>query len=248
VVAALGKFQKAEAAAALRKVALSDESYLVEAEAARALGSTRQSPAFDTLVEVLDRPSWADVIRSGAIDGLAALRDERATPHLLARTRYGVPTRARRAAIRALPKITPDRRTREAIEELLEDSDPYLRVDVALALGDLGDSKARPALLRALDRELDGRVRRRIREVLRELGGAGRAEQQRLQEELDRLRAELQELRLRLAKVEARDGAPSSTGKQRQPPAAKKATPARKGGASAGVKKPTSSPRGTRRK
>ncbi len=223
VAAALGKFRKPEAAAALRKVALADESYLVEAEAAKALGSTRQSIAFDALVEVLDRPSWADVIRSGAIDGLAGLRDERAVPHLLARARYGAPTRARRAAIRALPKISSERRVREAIEEFLEDSDPYLRVDVALALGDLGDSKARPALHRAMERELDGRVRRRIREVLRDLAGGGRSDQHRLQEELDRLRSDLQELRLRLAKVEARDGRKSSSGKGPSPAPAKAA-------------------------
>ncbi|MCS6898310.1 MAG: M1 family aminopeptidase [Myxococcales bacterium] len=228
VVAALGKFQKPEAAAALRTLALSDESYLVEAEAARSLGSTRQPQAFDTLVEILDRPSWADVIRSGAVDGLAALRDERAVPHLMARSRYGVPTRARRAAIRALPKIAVDRRTREAIEELLDDPDPYLRIDVVLALGDMGDSKARPALHRALERELDGRVRRRIREVLRDLTGTSRAEQQRLQEEVDRLRSDLQELRLRLAKVEARDDKPSSTGTQRPPPSRTKSAPVKK--------------------
>ena len=45
--------------------ALRDESYLVEAEAARALGKTRQPAAFDVLVDVIDRPSWADVIARG---------------------------------------------------------------------------------------------------------------------------------------------------------------------------------------
>ena len=62
---------------ALKPRALRDESYLVEAEAARALGRTRQAAAFDVLVDLLERPSWADVVRAGAIDGLAALRDER---------------------------------------------------------------------------------------------------------------------------------------------------------------------------
>ena len=202
VVAALGSFRDAESAGALRKVALSDASYLVEAEAARALGSTRQSAAFDTLVEVLDRGSWADVIRAGALDGLAALRDDRAIPHVTARTRYGVPTRARRAAIRALPKLATDRKTRELLEDLLEDPDPYLRVDVAIAVGELGDAKSRGALARALERELDGRVKRRLREVSRDLGGGPRAEHERLKDEIDRLKDEQRELRTRLAKVE----------------------------------------------
>lgn len=204
VVWALGRFQKSEAASALKPIALRDASYAVEAEAARSLGNTRQPIAFDTLIEVIDRPSWADVIRAGAIDGLAALRDERAVPHLSARTRYGVATRARRAAIRALPKFTSDRKTREVLEDLLEDADPHLRVDVALALGELGDGKSRGALSRALDRELDGRVRRRVREVLRDLGTSPRGEQQRLSDELDRLRGEHTDLRTRLAKLEAR--------------------------------------------
>ena len=105
VVHALGSFRTSKAAELLRKPALQDASYLVQAEAARALGATRQASGFDTLVDVLDRPAWADVIRAGAIDGLANLRDERALPHVIARTRYGISTRGRRAAILALPKL-----------------------------------------------------------------------------------------------------------------------------------------------
>src|SRR5262249_39176672 len=111
VVHALARFRTAKAADLLRPIALKDESYVVEAEAARSLGGTRQSAAFDVLVDILDRPAWADVIRAGALDGLAELRDERAVPHVLARTRYGVSTRGRRAAILALPKLSTDRRT-----------------------------------------------------------------------------------------------------------------------------------------
>jgi aminopeptidase N len=204
VASALGKFKTAAAAALLKPLALQDESYAVEADAARALGATRQPAAFDTLVELLDRDSWSDLVRSGAIDGLAALRDERAVPHLLARTRYGVPTRARRAAIRGLPKLSSDRKTREHLEDLLEDADPHLRIDVALALGELGDPKSRGALGRALSRDLDGRVRRRLQEVLRDLSGSSKEEQKRLSDELEGVKKELLELKARLAKMEGR--------------------------------------------
>lgn len=203
VMRALGKWKTAKAADLLKKTALRDESYLVEAEAARALGATRQASALDTLVEIIDRPSWADVIRMGAIDGLANLRDDRATPHVLARTRYGVNPRGRRAAIMALAKLSSDRRTRETLEDMLDADDPYVRVDVARALGELGDVKARSALQRQLDRDLDGRVRRRIREVLRDLGGSGKREVDRLRDELEELRREHAELRTRLGKLEA---------------------------------------------
>ena len=49
---------------------------------------------------------------------------------------------------------------------------PILRIDVVRALGELGDTKARPALRERLEVDLDARVRRRIREVLRDLGRA----------------------------------------------------------------------------
>lgn len=202
VAAALGQFRSAKAFDALKPLALKDDSYLVEAEAARALGQTRQAAAFDTLIDVLDRPSWSDIVRAGAIDGLAALRDERAQAHVLARTRYGIPTRGRRAAIMALPKLSTDRRVREALEDLLDQADPYLKVDVVRALLEIGDVKSRGALARQLDRELDGRVRRRIREVLRDLGAAGKKETERLREELDSLRGEQTSLKARLTKLE----------------------------------------------
>jgi aminopeptidase N len=239
-VHALGRFRTPKAAEVLRPLALGDASYLVEAEASRSLGGTRQASAFETLLDTLDRPSWADVVRAGTLDGLAELRDDRAVPHVLARTRYGVSTRGRRAAILALPKLSSDRRARETLEDMLADSDPYLRVDVVRALGDLADPKSRGALQRQLDRELDGRVRRRIRETLRDLGGTPRREAERLRDELEAIRGEHADLKARLAKIEGLVGADkddkgaaaksvSSAGKVAKKASKKAAKPARKG-------------------
>jgi aminopeptidase N len=205
VVEALGQFRTSEAVEALKPHALRDDSYLVEAEAARALGRTRQPAALDVLVDLLERPSWFDVVRAGAIDGLAALRDDRALPHLNARVRYGQPQRARRAAIMSLPKLASDRKTRETLEVLLEDPDPILRIDVVRALGEMADTKARGALRERLEIDLDARVRRRIREVLRELTEPKRSGDA-LREELDKLQGEHSDLKARLAKLEARLG------------------------------------------
>ena len=146
------------------------------------------------------------MIRVGAIDGLAALRDDRAAPHLLARTRYGHPTRARRAAILALPKLLGDRKGREALEDLLEDPDPHLRVDVARALGELGDVKSRGALRSRLEVDLDPRVRRRLRETLRDLGGDSKRAVDQVREDLDKMGQEQAEVKARLAQIEAKLG------------------------------------------
>ncbi|MBX3225686.1 MAG: HEAT repeat domain-containing protein [Labilithrix sp.] len=200
---ALGRFKTADAVKALAPKALRDESYLVEAEAARALGKTRQVAAYDTLLDVVGRPSWADVIAAGAIDGLAALRDDRALPHLFTRTRYGHPSRVRRAAALAIPKLASDRRAREHLEELLDDADSILRLDVARALLDLGDARARGPLRARAEIELDPRVRRRIREAVRDLGG-DRKNQKSLEDAIERLENETKDLRARLAKLEAK--------------------------------------------
>jgi aminopeptidase N len=203
IVNALGNFRTTEAMALLKPIALNDLSYLVEGEAARSLGRTRQNDGFDTLLELLDRPSWFDVVRAGALDGLAALRDERAVSHVRARVRYGQPSRVRRAAVSALSKLASDKVTRETVEDLLEDRDPALRIEAARALGELGDSKSKGALRRCLEMDLDSRVRRRVREVLRDFGDSKRAADA-MRDELERLQDAHIELKGRLAKLEAR--------------------------------------------
>ncbi len=203
VVEALGRFRTTAAVDVLKPRALRDESYLVEAEAARALGKTRQSSAYEVLLDVMDRPSWADAIAAGAIAGLASLRDERALPHLYARTRYGHPSRVRRAAALAIPKLSTDRRAREHLEELLDDADPIVRIDVVLALADLGDGRSRGPLRARAEVDLDPRVRRRIREVVRDLGGERKLTDQ-LKGDVERLQTEHLELKARLGRIEAR--------------------------------------------
>lgn len=206
VCRALGKFRAPAAAELLKPIALSDESYLVQADAARALGNTRQTSAFDTLVEVLDRKSWADVVRSGAADGLANLRDERAIPHLTARTTYGHESAGRRACLLALARLDTSRKTRELLEERLEDVDMFVRVAAIRGLETIGDVKSRPFLQARIDKEDAGTVRRRLKEALRDLTAGREGEVKRLRDEMEKLREESHDLRQRLAKLETRHG------------------------------------------
>lgn len=206
VARALGKFRTSASAEALKPLALSDESYLVQADAARALGATRQTGMFDTLVEVLDRKSWADVVRAGAADGLANLRDDRAVPHLTARTTYGHESPGRRACMLALARLDTSRKTRELLEDRLDDADVFVRITAIRGLESLADVKARGALQARLEKDDAGTVRRRIKEALRDLTAGGQAEVRRLRDELDRMRDESHDLKQRLAKLEARLG------------------------------------------
>ncbi|MFO0618627.1 MAG: M1 family aminopeptidase [Polyangiaceae bacterium] len=209
VARALGKFKHERACAALRPVSLGDPSYLVAGEAARAMGATRRTEAFDTLVELLGRPSHMDAIACGAIDGLAALREERAVPHLAALTHYGRNSYVRRAAMIALARLDTSRRTRELLEERLDDRDPFVRLSAVRALDLLGDVKARGALGRRLEREDAGNVKRRIREALRDLRAPREGELRALRDELEKVRDESKQLALRLVRLEARVGSPT---------------------------------------
>jgi aminopeptidase N len=199
----LGRFKDPRAARLLTTLAKSDKSYLVAADAARALGRSRQPGALKALIGLLDQPSWADSRRAGALDGLGALRDEAGLRYVIERTRYGIPTRGRRAAVAALAQLSDSRKSREHLSELLEDKDPHFRIAVVDALSSLGDTRARGPLRAALDHELDGRVARRIREALRDLGDAGSGERKRLGDELETLRGELSELKGRISAMEA---------------------------------------------
>jgi aminopeptidase N len=202
VAAALGEFQSPEAAAVLARLAEKDPSYLVGADAARALGETRQPSALEPLVSLLKATSWADVKRAGALDGLSSLREEAAVPHVMERTRYGNSSPTRRAAVAALARLSDDRKVREHLQDLLDDNDPHFRISVVRALEVMADGRSRGALRRRLERESDGRVARRIREALRTLGQSPSAEHRRVADEMEQLKRDLGELKVRLAKME----------------------------------------------
>jgi len=222
VARALGNFRDPKAAKALEKLARKDESYLVAADALRGLGKTRQKRALETLRDLCDKKSWADVTRAGALDGMALLRDEDAVDDVMKRTRYGFPTRGRRAAISALARLSDTRKARQHLEDLLDDADPHLRIDAVNALVTLGDARSRGPLRRALERDLDGRVARRIREALRDLGDAGSTERKRALDDVEALKTELQEVQLRLTKLEQKKKAkaePPEEKPERHPPA-----------------------------
>jgi aminopeptidase N len=212
VVRALGEFRDhAEAASALAEVlGRGDPSYFVEAEAALALGRTRDGRAHEHLERALERDSYLDVIRTHALAGMAELREERTIDFARGWCGYGRPPRARVAAIGAIAKVgaLKDSRRAEVLDFLTPmtaDREFMVRMRIPGAFEELADARAIPALRRLADRELDGRIQRRANEAIATISeGRSRIEEgQRLREDIDKLRAENKKLQDRLEKLEA---------------------------------------------
>jgi aminopeptidase N len=214
IARALGDFtQDADVGAALAKIVQKgDASYFVEAEACLALGRTRTARAGELLRTAAKRDSFTDVIRQHAYRGLAEARDDSALGLLVEGTKWGRPTQGRRAAAGALAMLMRGRRDREArdvrerIELLLADKDFRVQAAAVESLATVGDAAAIPALRRVIDRELDGRLRRRSKEIIRDLeeGAPIGEDVRRLRDEVGELRTLVGVLRERLDELDAK--------------------------------------------
>jgi len=236
VAAALGEFRvdfdpgNVRAAELLEAwVTQGDPSCFVEANAALALGRVRSRRAVEVLTPVLARRSYGDTIRARALEGLGASGDEAAYPVLAGAITRAASFQSRRAAVTSLGRLaegtTRARDARERLEACLSDSDFRVRMDAAVALVEIGDVRAIPAIERACAAELDGRAKRRFKRAvtqLREKGSAGE-KVKKLGEEVERLRAESSRLRERLEKLEA-PARPTTT----ETPPTPAATPAKR--------------------
>lgn len=229
VAEALGQFSSEECVTTLLGLSR-DESYLVSAAAARSLGKTKSARAHKPLLKLLDRNSWSDVIRSGALQALSHRHDDATVQLLLEWTKYGKPLRVRRVALSSLGQVGSGRAVRLHLEDLLKDRDPHIRAAVLGALERIGDSEARGAISRLLEGELDGGVRTQAKEVLKHLGGTARPAITELRDENSKLRQEMNRLSTRLAKLEqAVKSKPSmsSSASSEGRPSQKKGSPAR---------------------
>ena len=201
-----------------------DASYFVEAEACLALGKTRHSRAGELLRKAATRESYTDVIRQHAYRGLAEARDDSALGLLAEAVKWGHASQGRRAAAGALAQLMRGRRDREArdvrerLELLLVDRDFRVQAAAIEAVGVIGDPAAVAALRRMIDRELDGRLRRRGKEIARDLeAGAPLAEDvRRVRDEIGELRALVTTLRERVETLEAKPTKPEKKKKKKR--------------------------------
>ena len=87
---------------------LGDESYGVIRAAAEALGQTKSPSGYDSLMKLLDTPSWHDNIRVAGLNGLAALGDKRSLDTALKYSASGNSGQVRAAAITLLAAVGKD--------------------------------------------------------------------------------------------------------------------------------------------
>ncbi|MCX5788003.1 MAG: M1 family aminopeptidase [Elusimicrobia bacterium] len=151
-IAALAEYPAAQVAPlAIR--ALKDRSIHVVSEAARLLGTMKDAKLLAHVRGRLQERSYMDVIRSGAILGLAAAKDPAQAPLLwkLARPPYTYPARAH--AVRGLSGLASgEPKVIGWLATLLDDPDERVVLSVVSALGRTEDERALPALEKLRDK------------------------------------------------------------------------------------------------
>ncbi|WP_341526178.1 M1 family metallopeptidase [Nostoc sp. UHCC 0302] len=224
VVEALAQIKTNESYKAIRGVVQKgDPSYYVEAAATRVIGAiasanleekSKEDKVLKLLKSVLEeKAGWNEVVRSGAVAGLAELKTSEAALNLLLEyTKLGVPQPLRLAAIRALGNISVGQsalnleRILERLTELAKETFFLNQVAVAASLGQMETPKAAGILRSLADQTADGRVRRyaeeEISRVQKNIGSEKTLRQ--LREEFDQLKQQNQELRSRLENLEAK--------------------------------------------
>ena len=224
VVTALGDVKTAASYKALKSVVdQGDESYYVEAAAARSIGKIgsatidgkeREKKTLKLLDTVLkEREGWNEVVRSGAIAGLSQFKSsEAALDLLLPYTKLGVPQALRLVAISSLGAISLGQE-KLAIERILDRLEALSREDFFLTqvatVAALAKMEVRGAIkiLRGLaEHSPDGRVKRRADEaaqkVQKKIGSAQAIAD--LRQELDEVKNTNKDLKSRLENLEAK--------------------------------------------
>ncbi|HZS07138.1 MAG TPA: DUF3458 domain-containing protein [Blastocatellia bacterium] len=156
-IKALAQFKDQDLADLFISIVSKDESYYAIADAARALGATGSPKAFDALAKAVEVPSDKDVIRAGALEGMAALKDKRALD-LAFKCGFGPNSEnVRAAALKlALAVGKDDEAAKEKVLQLLiaalKSSSLGLKFNALGGINQLGDPRALPAV-EALEKE-----------------------------------------------------------------------------------------------
>ncbi len=152
-VSSLGATKDARFADTYQRL-LADQSYAVVLAAAIALGQTKSPVAYDSLVKLIDAPSWRDTIRASALGGLVALGDKRAIELGFKYSALGNSVPVRGAALALLGATGKDdprafSQISGVLNEALDNRNLLLLLGASEAMVSLGDERG-VALFREL--------------------------------------------------------------------------------------------------
>ncbi|GAB4346516.1 MAG: M1 family metallopeptidase [Cyanophyceae cyanobacterium] len=226
-VNAIARLKTPDAYKAIEPIAKKgDASYQTEAASLRAIGSiaaachgTYPKPKREKAIALLEtalkqRPSWNELVRSGAIGGLSAMNDcPEAADLILSYTALGTPQGLRLSAIRALGPVSIHQEA-ALVERILRRLDALSREEFFLtqmaAIWGLRAMKTTGAialLSGLMHRSPDARVRRLAEEAIavvqRNVGPQQNFTQ--LRQELDQLKQDNRTLKGRLEAIEAKE-------------------------------------------
>ncbi len=204
--AALGELHDAEAWPELDKALRKDRSHGVQVAALRALASIDRQRARPVLVEAAGWPSHNHIVEVAALSALGQLADARDVELLRKMVEPGHDKALREGAVLGLAaygvRSEPAREgIRLTLEAMLQEPSLRIRSGAAAALGQLGETASRPALLAAAAREIHGHAAQAMRRAVDALGKRLPAE-----ERIKRLEDAVSQLHRDAKPGERRDG------------------------------------------
>ncbi len=186
VVNALGNFKEASVAKVLAGLISSGKevSQFVLADACVALGKTKDKSALKVLTKASTIDSWNEIVRIGALNGLAELGDVKGVAVAADLAGPGKPFHARPAAISCLGSLAKlSSKAREALHKLaeMEDSAQFtLRMSLVNAIATGNHTDSLPVLSELSKSSFDGRIKRLISETSTSIADATKAKSKNL--------------------------------------------------------------------
>ena len=183
---------------ALRTIIAEDRSYYVAADALRSLTAIDEENCRDDLYAALPRTSHQEVILQAAADGLAKIKDEKATDALLEVFDAPAGPHRRAAVMKALVRLSSDdERVITLIKDQLANERSWYRRAAIEAAAESGDSSFIPLLLEQKKRETFPRSIQAIDDAVKKLRDTNTGERK-LQGRVESLEREQRELKQQL--------------------------------------------------
>lgn len=173
MIYALEKFQYPEVRELLLRAIKREDSYIIPSSAFSMLGKNKTENDLELLKKGIKRKSWANIIATGAIAGMASIQNEEAFQTILELTQPNYSNDIRIAAVTTIGKTGKGNieKAVQKLEQLTEDHSINIQLAAIEAIGNIGDERIIPTLEKFTKGHLDGRVKRTALESIRKING-----------------------------------------------------------------------------